>query len=423
MSSQDNPNQRDVSCFNASKVSYTEPDKITQGLLTQSIRGQLNQLLTGVTTAEDRLVKLKQTCVETMSMVLTGVEVAHETLLAQFELLHECAVLSLKEARIPEQLLTRQYMSQNGLIMSPLTCSTTIKDIYRISGFSKGLLNAIEAKLESVNCVKLLYPACGPFAPLLVPLLSYVKEKKLLTEKQLQVTFVDAQPGALMALKQFTLDLSVQEFVTDFVEADATCFEPDFDIDILLLEAMQHGLSKEAHVSIAQHLVRFMDVNGILVPNRIELTGALVVGSEEFKDQWQDIDYAYSKTICQEYMDKRIDLGVIMTIDKNTLLQMEKIALEDQQQVVRANALRIPEGYTDMNKRSLIICTEIETFAGEKVNQYDSGITAPYLDQSICIDFKPTAPQPDDLLVKSGDTIRFFYRLNGLPGFTPVLEG
>lgn len=178
MSSSDAARKADNSNQETIAQGYAEPDRITQGLLSQSLRGQLNQLLAGVTTVEDRLVTLKNTCVDTMEMVLTRTDVAYETLLAQFELLHECAVLSLKEAQIPEQLLTQQYISPNGLIMSPLTCSDTIKDVFRISGFSKGLLQAIQTQLQNKDCVNLLYPACGPFAPLLVPLLGYIKEKK-----------------------------------------------------------------------------------------------------------------------------------------------------------------------------------------------------------------------------------------------------
>ncbi|BDX07896.1 hypothetical protein [Planctobacterium marinum] len=403
-------------------TTFAQPDPVSQGLLQQTLRTQLNELLAGVTTEEERLVKLRQSFTDIANTILSEKEVAYETLLKQFETLYENAMLSLKQADIPEQLLTQQFISKNGLIMSPLNCSNTIKDVFRVSSFTRGLLRAIEQQLESKETVRVLYPACGTFAPLIVPLLSYVKEHQQITHEQLKVTFVDLQPGAIKALKQLVSDLELEEYIDDIVMADATEYEPDFTVDILLLEAMQHGFGKEAHLSIAHHLIRFLDINGTMVPNRIVINSALVVGAEEFKEQWQDVEYSHSKTVSQEYMDRRVELGSVMSIDKNSLMQMEKITLSDDQQLIRGATINIPTGIEDIAKRTLILYASIQTFANESIHQYDSGITSPLPDTSICIDFKPRDPRPGDLLVSSGDDIAFFYRLNGLPGFMPVLE-
>ena len=56
-------------------------------------------------------------------------------------------------------------------------------------------------------------------------------------------------------------------------------------------------------------------------------------------------------------------------------------------------------------------------YENEKIYEYDSGITHPLPEQQVCINFTPSESRDGDLLVKSGDDIKFYYRLNGLPGF------
>ena len=68
----------------------------------------------------------------------------------------------------------------------------------------------------------------------------------------------------------------------------------------------------------------------------------------------------------------------------------------------------------------LLLTTEMQVYQDLSVTEYASGITHPLPDLSVCIGFEPHNPQPGDLLIKPGDSILFYYRKQGLPGFLPV---
>ena len=65
----------------------------------------------------------------------------------------------------------------------------------------------------------------------------------------------------------------------------------------------------------------------------------------------------------------------------------------------------------------LMICTHIKTYGDEVIGEYESGISHPLPDMHVCINFTPRDVKPGDLLVKTADKLKFYYRLNGLPGF------
>lgn len=45
--------------------------------------------------------------------------------------------------------------------MSPHNCKHTIKDIYRIKGYARGIDQAIRGMLKNKAQITVLYPACG----------------------------------------------------------------------------------------------------------------------------------------------------------------------------------------------------------------------------------------------------------------------
>ena len=91
--------------------------------------------------------------------------------------------------------------------------------------------------------------------------------------------------------------------------------------------------------------------------------------------------------------------------------------------LIECNTLDIPLIERNADKQILLICTRINTYGEEYIGEYDSGITHPLPDMNVCINFEPIETRSGDLLVKSGDKLKFYYRLNGLPGFLPTWGG
>jgi len=396
-------------------LEYAEPH--IDELLKHSIRTQLESLLKSKLTTEQRQQVLQKSFVDTMTLVLSNTQVEHLQLVNAFESMYDHAVQSMALAQLSQEQLTRQYVSGSGLIMSPHNCKHTIKDVYRIKGYARGIDQAIESKLKHSSSITILYPACGPFAPLLLPLLSYYKESTKFTSKQVNVILVDVHPGAILSLQQLVKDLQLGDYVLRIEEADATQYHPTESIDILVLEAMQHGFTKEGQLSIAKHLVQFLTIDGWMIPQNVSVKGMMVIGETEFNQQWKDVDYSHSITINKSAQQDRVELGEILSINKSTLLNMQELELQDGVKVIPANQITLPSNIQDMNKRVLAIYTHINTFADESIGQYDSGNTRPRPDMTFYIDVKPRDIEHTHFVANSGDTVQFYYQLTGLPGF------
>ena len=399
-------------------LQYADPQ--VDELLKHSIRTQLESLLKAKLTTEQRQLLLQKSFVDAMALVLSCAKVEHIQLVKAFDNMYEQAVQSMAFAQLSQEQLTRQYVSASGLIMSPHNCKHTIKDVYRIKGYARGIDLAIQSKLKHASSITILYPACGPFAPLLLPLLSYYKDSQIFTSKQINVILVDVHPGAILSLQQLVKDLQLDDFILRIEAADATEYEPAESIDLLVLEAMQHGFTKEGQLSIAKHLVQFLTLDGWMIPQNVSVRGMLVIGETEFNQQWKEVEYSHSLNTNTSAQQDRVELGEILNINKSTLLNMQELELQDGVKVIPASKIKLPTGVKDMGERILAIYAHIDTFADEGVEQYDSGVTHPRPDMTFYIDAKPRDVEHTHFVASSGDMVQFYYQLSGLPGFVPV---
>ncbi|MEA3483054.1 MAG: hypothetical protein U9R65_13985 [Pseudomonadota bacterium] len=394
---------------------FAEPEM--DELLKYSLRTQLEAMLQNQLSTAERQRQLKESFAAAVELVLKETKVEHRTLVQAFQTMYGNACQSLSLAKLTQEELTRQYISTSGLVMSPLNCKHTIKDVYRIKGFACGTNKAIQQMLANKPQVKVLYPACGPFAPLLLPLLAHYKQSDRISAEQLQVTLVDIHPGAIKALNQLIADLDIADYIEALVEEDATQFSPTQTFDLLILEAMQHGFSREGFLSIAKHLVQYLHIQGEMIPNQVSVRAMMVIGETEFNQQWEKAEYAHSNHCQPEAIDDRIDLGEILNVNKAMLLRSEILELDGGIKMLQGNTIELPKDVPDMAKRILAIYSHIDTYGDAMVGQYDSGITHPKPDMTFYVDAKPKAVEHHYFEAKGGDKVSFYYQLTGLPGF------
>ncbi|MFH4555749.1 SAM-dependent methyltransferase [Vibrio diabolicus] len=394
---------------------FAEPEM--DELLKYSLRTQLEAMLQNQLSTAERQRQLKESFAAAVELVLKETKVEHRTLVQAFQSMYGNACQSLSLAKLTQEELTRQYISTSGLVMSPLNCKHTIKDVYRIKGFACGTNRAIQQMLANKSQVKVLYPACGPFAPLLLPLLAHYKQSDRISAEQLQVTLVDIHPGAIKALNQLIADLDIADYIEALVEEDATQFSPTQTFDLLILEAMQHGFSREGFLSIAKHLVQYLHIQGEMIPNQVSVRAMMVIGETEFNQQWEKAEYAHSNHCQPEAIDDRIDLGEILNVNKAMLLRSEIFELDGGIKMLQGNTIELPKDVPDMAKRILAIYSHIDTYGDAMVGQYDSGITHPKPDMTFYVDAKPKAVEHHYFEAKGGDKVSFYYQLTGLPGF------
>ena len=148
---------------------------------------------------------------------------------------------------ISEEHRKRQYITQCGLIMSPDNSITTQLDDVRVRAFIRAAHHSITKKIASSNKqVHVVYPACGPFAPLLMPLIAYYQKMAMFTPEQLTITLIDMQPGAIQTLQALIQAMEIVPFIEALHCADATQYQPkNKPVDIVILEDEEESSEPE----------------------------------------------------------------------------------------------------------------------------------------------------------------------------------
>jgi len=167
----------------------------------------------------------------------------------------------------PESLLESTLPS--GRALSPLEAGRCTLDPVRTAVLLRGVSAAIAAAREHARGrrIEVLYAGCGPFAPLVLPLL-------VLGEAgDLRVTFLDVHVAAIAALRRVVERLEVGVAVADALVRDAAADAPvrGTAVDVVVVEAMQRSLGHEPQVAIVRNLVPLLAPHGALVPERIRV--------------------------------------------------------------------------------------------------------------------------------------------------------
>jgi hypothetical protein len=411
-----NKNPLSQAQLTSTMVSSIDPQ--LQQLLNQSIRDQLTPK------ADIRTDKIALS----LSALTQGLfdHLPHDELVSLFtDSFTELHAL-YQESELTEAEIETSYINATGLVMAVKDCINTVKDIYRVKAFVNGLHQAIEFANGKNNqdTLHIVYPACGPFAPLLLPLIAHYhttnNNEHNTRQNRLKITLIDIQPGAIKVLQNLVSKMGIEEYIQDILCMDIMDYQPDHAIDILVMEAFQHGLSREGHLHFAHHLAKYLAEDAILLPEKLTVTAFLNSGQNEYCDQWEDQERAHSDFLSDASLSNRVTLGEVFSLDISTLKKMKAIPFGENFNLLEGQQVQIPHS-EGLDKKALMLSATATIFNKENINEYDSGISHPKIDTSICINFKPKTPEPDDLLVNSGDRLKFYYKLTGAPGFIATL--
>ncbi len=241
---------------------------------------------------------------------------------------------------------------ENGIAIGLNWASLCLDDTIRTQKFIRGTKLAIDLKLkEGKKPVQLLYAGTGPFATLILPLLSHF------SPEQLQVTLLDVNPASIENVAKIIRHFDFGNHINEIRCADAskTIFKKANKFDILLSETMQHALQRELQVVICSHLLYQMSEEAILIPQSIDLD--LVVFSSH--DQTHE-------------PAERI--GEIMKVDVNFLRNQYPIGSN----WIYEKQIKLPE-IIPSETAVLAISTKIKVFGSEIIEWNESGLTVPYL--------------------------------------------
>ncbi len=182
----------------------------------------------------------------------------------------EAWLIERTELDIDSESSRENIYTQHAMALGPTWAAMCIEDLARTRQFMRGTFQAILA-CRSANGdlpVHVLYAGCGPFALLILPLLTQF------SEQQLRLTLVDINPISFGCVQRLFSRLNLHGYVEELLLADAVSMKiskPD-EIDIVLSETMQRALKNECQVQIMSNLMLQLSDKVLMVPERITLT-------------------------------------------------------------------------------------------------------------------------------------------------------
>lgn len=240
-----------------------------------------------------------------------------------------------------------------------------IQDMQRTKKFCYGIFKAVNHKLalNPGKPVQILYAGTGPFATLVLPLITQF------TAEQIQFTLLEINPESKACLETVIKAFEIEAYIKDFELCDAldyTVKDPEM-VSIFITETMQSALRHEPQVAITFHLLPQLSEDTILIPEAINLNMLAVnsIKRMEYKTNLDAGDTEYYK-----------DLGLIYSLNRAHVFENSELFKQTQPTaVLPANTIHLPE-HVNHNFDKLYITTTIHVYEDQFLNMDESGLTS-----------------------------------------------
>jgi predicted RNA methylase len=278
---------------------------------------------------------------------------AVDTLKLIFE---EVSEINFENASIDKNLFLK-----TGKAIATKWAGMCVGDMMRTKYFIKGVYKAIKAiqKNKKETPVTILYAGTGPYATLIMPLTTLFKPSEL------QLILLEINPISLQCLKKTIHNLNATAYIKDMHECDAASFSipnPN-EVDIVLIECLQHALVREPQVAITYNLLSQLKENVILIPEEISLQVSLLNLGKK--------NNAITETSATEKLNYYKKVETVFVLNKKEILKNSSLLFQKIETQFKEELLL---GYNQ-----IAITTEITTFNNEKLTIDESGLTIPLL--------------------------------------------
>jgi len=259
---------------------------------------------------------------------------------------HLCEITDIE--LYPEYFLDKEASdTEQGKAVSMISAAQCAKEYMRTQVFLRGNYQAIQERLSKQEGIRLLYAGTGPFALLVIPILSFFRPD------QLQVTLLDIHQESLSAVKKVIQAFGVEQYIDQIFCTDILEWQPDQSdqkYDLIVSETMKAMLEQEPQVSVFRHLIPYLADGGALLPQQIIIEGWL-----------QPEEPESASTYLGEFFS--------LNCDSALMLHQQK-APEIKQQ------LAVPSDASPYS--SLIFTTSIQVYAGHWLRDRQCSLNKPH---------------------------------------------
>ncbi|WP_428229438.1 hypothetical protein [Flavobacterium sp.] len=259
---------------------------------------------------------------------------------------------------------------KGGVALSSSGAADCVDDYLRTIYFIKGIYKAL-IKLSNdfpERSINVLYAGCGPYATLILPLLT------LFNKDRINAILLDINISSIASVRQILSVTGLNDYSLQLIEADAvTYIKPqEFTIDLAISETMHYGLTREPQVAITRNIVSQLPAHGILIPEEIRIDFAYTFFDYEPSLSTKNKVKGYNQM--QPYPHK-------VFVDRLFTISKELFADREHDLKLESNFYNLPADFS--NYPDVCIFTEIKIFEDIELKTAESYITNPYCVVSI----------------------------------------
>jgi len=308
--------------------------------------------------------------------------------------------LTRKASELSQQKKCVETFLPGGVALSSADAATCLDDQLRTSRFIKGIYNAIKELFKRFpdQKIHIVYAGCGPYATLLLPVLSFF------SPDDIEATLIDVNLTSVQSVKELVAILDLKKYIYNILHADAVTYKHpgSHPLHMVITETMFHALIREPQVAITANLARQITNNGILIPEEIRLDLAVTLFGKEPYLQNGLLNVSEKKS----HSDfKRCRLNTLFSMNKESDFS-DKIA--DNSYRFESTFYKIPENFDTCP--DICILTDIRIFKDIRLAPAESLITNPYCVASL-------------FNMRTHTHFKLIYDFKDIPNWTYQLKG
>lgn len=239
-----------------------------------------------------------------------------------------------------------------GIAIAPAMAIRCLRDSVRTGEFIRGLHAAIQKARQIFRdeVIRVLYPTCGPFGTLALPLTTQF------APEQVQFELLDYHRNSVDTVSGLIDHFGVQQWVSNLQPGNAlthTCARPPH---IVVVEAIDRALLNEPQAAITTYWAPQMMPGGIFVPERIAVR--LYLKNHPWFSEW-----------LFDFPEKETDLGTVFALTSRTKVDA-RVHRE----------FRLPSREAMQYSRyNILLGTTVQVFGAHAICEGEAHITHPFL--------------------------------------------
>lgn len=292
----------------------------------------------------------------------------------------------------------KDTLLDSGVAINPNAAAHCAIDYQRSAVFIRGINAAIEDLRSRFPTVPLeiLYAGCGPFATLLLPLLSKF------SSGEINLNLLDIHQRSIDSVELLLTHFGLDAYNVRTFKDDACRYKHDRKVHMVVAETMQKSLEQEPQFAVTANLAPQLCPGGIFIPQRIEVALCLadLKYEKEMLEQSPQVDASVP-----DFDSLRHPIATVCTLTPDNATAQIGKARHSAQGILelQPTTVTIPAA-ADIRRLDAAFFTRITVFESYRLGDYESEITLPLKCHEIAT-------------LNAGARYRISYQLGSYPRF------